>query len=71
MGYRYISYVTEGVASMYINIANKNDQLKNQWKLTVDYLLRTTKSRWLLGVNLSLVFLMRSPRCLTLLNVGI
>jgi hypothetical protein len=65
--YDTISYVSEGVASMYINIANKNDELKNQWKLTVDYLLRTQNPEGYWG-KLESGDLMRSPRCLTLLS---
>ena len=62
-----LSYVTEGVASLSVNVANKNIILKKQWKSTVDYLLKTQNMDGYWG-RLNSVDLMRSPRCLTLLS---
>ena len=62
-----LSYVTEGVASLSVNVANKNIILKKQWKSTVDYLLKTQNMDGYWG-RLNSGDLMRSPRCLTLLS---
>jgi hypothetical protein len=65
--YDTMSYATEGVAAVALRFPQRRDQMIQQWKPAVDFLLRTQNSDGFWG-RLGSSDLMRSPRCLTLLS---
>ena len=65
--YDTISYVTEGVVALALNMPSEQPNLVKQWKPTVDFLLATQNADGYWGEGRP-SDLMRSPRVLTLLS---